>query len=63
MNAVAAVAARRGGYVPPTIHFEEPDLRDPVACSPEAHPVAPRHVLSNTLGFGGANCSLLMELH
>ena len=63
MNAVAAVAARRGGYVPPTIHFEEPDPRDPVACSPEARPAAPRHVLSNTLGFGGANCSLLMELH
>ena len=63
MNAVAAVAARRGGYVPPTIHFEEPDPRDPVACSPEARPAVPRHVLSNTLGFGGANCSLLMELH
>lgn len=63
MNAAAAVAARRGGYIPPTIHFEEPDPRDPVGCSAEARPATPRHVLSNTLGFGGSNCSLLMELH
>ena len=62
MNVAAAVAARRGGYIPPTIHFEEPDPRDPVSCSAEARPGTPRHVLSNTLGFGGANCSVVMEL-
>ena len=63
MNAVAAVAARRGGYIPPTVHFETPDPRDPVACSAETRAGAPRRVLSNTLGFGGANCSVLLELH
>ena len=63
MNVAAAIAARRGGYLPPTIHFEEPDPRDPVACCAEARPGAARLVLSNTLGFGGANCSLLAELH
>ena len=62
MNAAAALAAGRGGYVPPTIHFEEPDPRDPVACSAGARPGTPRHVLSNTLGFGGSNCSVVMEL-
>ena len=62
MNAVAALAAGRGGYIPPTIHFEEPDPHDPVACSAEARPGTPRHVLSNTLGFGGSNCSVVMEL-
>ena len=62
MNAAAAVAAGRGGYIPPTVHFEEPDPRGPVACSAEARPGAPRHVLSNTLGFGGSNCSVVMEL-
>ena len=62
MNAAAVLAAGRGGYIPPTIHFEEPDPRDPVACSAEARKGAPRHVLSNTLGFGGANCSVVMEL-
>ena len=62
MNAVAAIAAGRGGYIPPTIHFEEPDPRDPVSCLSEARPATPRHVLSNTLGFGGSNCSVLMEL-
>ena len=62
MNAAAAIAAGRGGYIPPTIHFEEPDPRDPVACSAAVRPGAPRHVLSNALGFGGANCSIVMEL-
>ena len=62
MNAAAALAAGRGGYIPPTVHFEEPDPRDPVACSAHARPAAPRHVLSNTLGFGGSNCSVVMEL-
>ena len=63
MNAAAAVAARRGGFIPPTIHFEEPDPRAPVTCFAEARPGTPRHVLSNTLGFGGSNCSIVMELH
>ena len=62
MNAAAAIAARRGEFIPPTIHFEEPDPCDSVACSAAARPGAPRHVLSNTLGFGGANCSIVMEL-
>ena len=62
MNAAAALAAGQGGYIPPTIHFQEPDPRDPVACSAEARPGTPRHVLSNTLGFGGSNCSVVMEL-
>ena len=62
MNAAAALAAGWGGYIPPTVHFEEPDPRDPVACSAEARPGTPRHVLSNTLGFGGSNCSVVLEL-
>ncbi len=62
MNAAAALASGRGGYIPPTIHFEEPDPRDPVACSAVARPGSPRHVLSNTLGFGGSNCSVVLEL-
>ena len=62
MNAAAALASGRGGYIPPTIHFEEPDPRDPVACSAMARSGSPRHVLSNTLGFGGSNCSVVIEL-
>ncbi len=62
MNAAAALAAGRGDYIPPTIHFEAPDPRDPVACSPLARCGAPKHVLSNTLGFGGSNCSVVIEL-
>lgn len=63
MNAAAAIGSRQGGYIPPTIHFEEPDPRDPVACSAQSRPGVPRLVLSNTFGFGGANCSVLLELH
>ena len=62
MNAAAALAAGQGGYIPPTIHFEEPDPHNPVACSAEARPGVPRLVLSNTLGFGGSNCCVVMEL-
>ncbi|MCY4286543.1 MAG: beta-ketoacyl-[acyl-carrier-protein] synthase family protein [Thiotrichales bacterium] len=62
MNAAAALAAGRGDYIPPTIHFEEPDPRDPVACSSVARTGAPKHVLSNSLGFGGSNCSVVIEL-
>ena len=62
LNAAAALAAGRGGYIPPTVHFEEPDPRDPVACSGEARPASPRRILSNTLGFGGSNCSVVIEL-
>ena len=62
MNAAAALAAGRGGFIPPTIHFEEPDPRDPVACSAQARPASPRRILSNTLGFGGSNCSVVIEL-
>ena len=62
MNAAAVLAAGWGGYIPPTIHFEEPDPRDPVACAAHARPGSARHVLSNTLGFGGSNCSVVMEL-
>ena len=63
MNAAAAIASGHGRFIPPTIHFEEPDPRDPVACSATARAGTPRHVLSNTFGFGGANCSVLLELH
>jgi len=62
MNAAAALAAGWGGYIPPTIHFEEPDPRDPVACSARTRPASPRRILSNTLGFGGSNCSVVIEL-
>lgn len=62
MNAVAAMAARAAGIVPPTVNFREADPNVPVACTPEARSGKPSLVLSNTLGFGGSNCSILMEL-
>ena len=63
MNAVAAIAGKRGRYIPPTIHFVEADAQNPVACSAEARTGSPRLALSNAFGFGGANCCVLLELH
>ena len=57
-----APGAARAAHSKGRVHFEEPDPGDPVACSSIARSGSPRHVLSNTLGFGGSNCSVVMEL-
>ncbi|WP_293573966.1 beta-ketoacyl synthase [Phaeobacter sp.] len=62
MNAVAAMAARAKHIIPPTVNFREAEANNPLSCAPEARPGPPSLVLSNTLGFGGSNCSVLMEL-
>ena len=62
MNAVAAIAARAKNIIPPTINFREPDICNPLSCSAAARQITPSLVLSNSLGFGGSNCSVLMEL-
>ncbi len=63
MNAVASIAGSQSGFIPPTIHFKEPDKQNPLSCSASARNVVPRLALSNSLGFGGANCSVLLELN
>ena len=62
MNAVAAMAARAKNIIPPTVNFREAEANNPLSCAPEARFGQPSLVLSNTLGFGGSNCSVLMEL-
>lgn len=62
MNIVAALAARAQRIIPPTLNFREPELANPLACAPEARSATSSLVLSNTLGFGGSNCSVLVEL-
>lgn len=62
MNIVATLAARAQAILPPTVNFREADPKVPLACTPEAQSGRPSLALSNTLGFGGSNCSILMEL-
>ncbi len=52
----------RGKFLPANINFRSPDegiALDIVANA--AREAAPRRVLSNSLGFGGANASLTLE--
>lgn len=55
--------AIHGGWIPPTLNLEHPgegcDLPDYVAGG--ERPMALRHVISNSFGFGGINASLVLS--
>ena len=62
IEAVATILALRGGFAPPTVGLENPDpacvvdlVRGP------ARPVELERAASNSYGFGGNNCSLVLE--
>lgn len=62
VEAVATILALRGGFVPPTIGLSTPDP----ACALDLVRGAPRELsftiaASNSYGFGGNNCSLILE--
>lgn len=58
-EAVIALLALRDGFVPGGLNTTtiDPDLQSDYRTANSAAPL--RHVLSNSFGFGGANCSLL----
>jgi 3-oxoacyl-[acyl-carrier-protein] synthase II len=63
MQALAAVKALECGVLPPTSTFANPDPLCPVDCVPgTARPAKLRHVLSNSLGFGGHNACLVLSV-
>jgi 3-oxoacyl-[acyl-carrier-protein] synthase-1 len=49
-------------YVPGTLHTRrlDPSLKSRIVLTGEERPL--RHVLSNSLGFGGNNCSLVLGM-
>ncbi len=62
IEAVATILALRGGFVPPTVGLENPDpecaldlVRGP------ARALRLERAASNSYGFGGNNCSLVLE--
>ena len=62
VEAVISVLAIRAGFVPPTIHYQEPDPECDLDCTPnQARYRAVDAVVSNSLGFGGHNASLLFR--
>jgi 3-oxoacyl-[acyl-carrier-protein] synthase II len=59
---VVCVQAIRQGYVPPTANCDEPDPEIGLDYVPNrGRPHAVRRALSNSFGFGGSNCCLLLE--
>ena len=62
VEAVFSIMALRNGILPPTINYHTPDPMcdlDYVPNSPRR--VLPRHVMSNSFGFGGHNATLVFS--
>ena len=62
VEAVFSVMAIRDGIIPPTINYETPDPVCDLDYVPnQARKVSPRHVMSNSFGFGGHNATLVFS--
>ncbi len=56
-----ALASLDGGFVPPTAGLKMLDPQLDLEARGEAEPRPVQRVLVNAFGFGGNNCSLLLE--
>ena len=62
VEAIFSALALRDGYIPATIHYQVPDPECDLDVTPnQGREAALRCVLSNSLGFGGHNASLLFK--
>jgi len=62
VEAVFCIMAIRGGIIPPTINYETPDpICDLDYVPNQSRKVSPRHVMSNSFGFGGHNATLVIS--
>jgi beta-ketoacyl-acyl-carrier-protein synthase II len=62
VEAVFSVMAIREGFLPPTINYETPDPVCDLDYIPnQSRKVSPRHVMSNSFGFGGHNATLVIS--
>jgi len=60
IEALATVLALRDGFLPPTVHLEDPDPAWPLDFVPQtSRPATVRHALSNSYGFGGNNTTVV----
>jgi len=62
VEAVFSVMAIRDGIIPPTINYETPDPVCDLDYVPnQPRKVSPKHVMSNSFGFGGHNATLVIS--
>lgn len=62
VEAVFCVMAIREGVLPPTINYQTPDPECDLDYVPnQPRKVSPRHVMSNSFGFGGHNATLVIS--
>jgi 3-oxoacyl-[acyl-carrier-protein] synthase-1 len=60
LEAVISALALRHGLLPGGLHTHEPDPRLALRYETLNRDLPLRRVLSNSFGFGGANCALLL---
>lgn len=60
LEAVIAALALQHGFMPGGVNTRTPDPEIPVRYLRANADIAPRRVLSNSFGFGGTNCSLVL---
>jgi len=64
VEAVFSVHALQAQTMPPTINYEHPDPECDLDYVPnDARPGELRHIVSNSLGFGGHNVSLVFSAY
>jgi len=62
VEAVFSILAIREGIIPPTINYETPDPVCDLDYVPnQPRKVSPKHVMSNSFGFGGHNATLVIS--
>jgi 3-oxoacyl-[acyl-carrier-protein] synthase II len=62
VEAVFCIMAIREGIIPPTINYETPDPVCDLDYVPnQPRKVSPKHVMSNSFGFGGHNATLVIS--
>jgi len=62
IEAVFSILAIRDQFLPPNIHFQEPDPAWPLnVVANAARAARVRRVVSNSFGFGGTNASIVLE--
>jgi 3-oxoacyl-[acyl-carrier-protein] synthase II len=61
IEAVFSLISLREQFIPPTLHFNRPELRWTFEVVGAARPAPLDRVLSNSFGFGGGNASIILR--